>query len=222
LLQEAKPLIKEITAPMLSLMLRKQLAELAGFTQQELDAEFQIKPQAAAAPAYRRPPPSQRSIVQTVIELLVLDASFGSRVDRALLAPGFGTPGVDQHELRALDRLLEELSKTPHIDVAAAAGEAEDGNQPAIRQLNAGEFFRDTEYGELFTAVEAGMLRWQERGLSGQDFEAEFTGAWRQLLVLIRKARHKVLLGKPQQEWSAAERAEFLVLEQQLKAVVAR
>src|SRR5688572_16885509 len=43
LLQEAKPLVKQIVAPLLSLMLRKQLAELAGVTQQELDAEFQIK-----------------------------------------------------------------------------------------------------------------------------------------------------------------------------------
>jgi DNA primase len=213
LLQEAKPLIKEITAPMLSLMLRKQLADLAGFTQQELDAEFQIKAQAAPAPAHRRPLTMQRSIAQTVIELLVLDPSFGRSVDRAQLAPGFGLPGVDQPELRALDRLLEVLGNTP----ADAADESAVENKEKTRQLNIGEFFRETEYGDLFTVVEAGMLRWQERGLSGDEFEAEFTGAWRQLLDRIRRARINALLEKSRQgSWTAEEQTQFLLLQQQV------
>ena len=213
LLQEAKPLIKEITAPMLSLMLRKQLADLAGFTQQELDAEFQIKAQAAPAPAHRRPLTMQRSIAQTVIELLVLDPSFGRSVDRAQLVPGFGLPGVDQPELRALDRLLEVLQNTP----ADAADEAAVDNKEKTRQLNIGEFFRETEYSDLFTVVEAGMLRWQERGLSGDEFEAEFTGAWRQLLDRIRRARINALLEKSRQgSWTAEEQTQFLLLQQQV------
>ncbi len=200
LLQEAKPLIKAITAPMLSLMLRKQLAELAGFTQQELDGEFQIKPQRSAAPASRRPPPAQPSIALKVIELLVLDPTFAQRAERAQLTPGFGLPvqGVEQQELRALHRLLE------------ISGHGE-------QKLNIGEFFRDTEYGELFAAVEAGTLRWQERGLSGDEFEAEFTGAWRQLLERIRRARIGALLEKSKQQgWSAEEQSQFLLLQQQL------
>ena len=99
--------------------------------------------------------------MQTVIELLVLDLSFARQADRALLAPGFGAPGVDQVELHALDRLLEVLGTGPKED---------------DKPLNVGEFFRETEYGELFAAVEAGMLRWQERGLADEEFEAEFTG----------------------------------------------
>ena len=62
LLQEAMPLVKQIPAPMLSLMLRKQLADVSGITQQELDSEFQIKSLPMAAPAHRKrestlPPP---------------------------------------------------------------------------------------------------------------------------------------------------------------------
>ena len=209
LLQDAKPLIKEIAAPMLSLMLRKQLAELAGFTQQELDREFDIKAQPAAhamTTPPRRPPPTQRSIVQTVIELLVLDLSFARQADRALLAPGFGAPGVDQVELHALDRLLEVLGTGPKED---------------DKPLNVGEFFRETEYGELFAAVEAGMLRWQERGLADEEFEAEFTGAWRQLLDRIRRARLNMLLQKSKQQgWTIEEQSEFLLLQQQVTSVV--
>src|SRR6185295_11951038 len=37
LLEEAKPLVKQIVAPMLSLMLRRQFAELAGISEAELD-----------------------------------------------------------------------------------------------------------------------------------------------------------------------------------------
>ncbi len=42
-LQEAKPLVKQVAAPMLSLMLRKHIAELAGLSQAELDRNFEIK-----------------------------------------------------------------------------------------------------------------------------------------------------------------------------------
>ncbi len=204
LLQEAKPLIREIAAPMLSLMLRKQLAELAGFTQHELDREFDIKTQPAVPQVSRRPPPVQRSIAQTVVELLVLDPALACRVERAPLAPGFGLPGVDQPELRALDRLLEVLG-----------AEAQKNAKP----LNVGEFFRGTAHSEVFTAVEAGVLRWQERGLSGDEFEAEFVGAWRQLLERIRRGRINALLEKSRQQgWSPEEQTQFILLQQEVTA----
>ena len=53
LLQEAKPLVQQISAPMLSLMLRKELADIAGITQQELDHEFEIKGIPRAGPQYQ-------------------------------------------------------------------------------------------------------------------------------------------------------------------------
>ncbi len=195
LLQEAKPLIKQITAPMLSLMMRKQLAEITGITQQELDGEFQIKTAPKAAPA-RRTAPAQRSITQTVIELLVLDGALARLADRALLAPGIGLAGIDQHELAALNRLLELL--------------AADG-----KPLNIGEYFRDTEHSDLFSAVEVGVLWRQEQGFSGEELEAEFAGAWRQLVERIRKARTNALLAKSrQQPWTPEEQSQFLLLQQ--------
>ncbi len=196
LLQEAKPLVKQITtAPMLSLMLRKQLAEITGITQQELDSEYQIKSAPMAAPA-RRQAPLQRSITQTVIELLVLDGALARLAERALLAPGVGLAGIDQHELSALDRLLALLTTEG-------------------KPLNIGEFFRDTEFSDLFSVVEVGVLWRQEQGFSGEELEAEFAGAWRQLVERIRKARSNALLEKSRQHgWSAEEQAQFLLLQQ--------
>jgi DNA primase len=66
LLQEARPLVKAMVAPMLSLLLRKSLAQLTGFTQQELDAEFQIKSIAKATP----PPARRHSVVSQPMRLL--------------------------------------------------------------------------------------------------------------------------------------------------------
>ncbi len=66
LLQEARPLVKAMVAPMLSLLLRKSLAQLTGFTQQELDAEFQIKSIAKAT----APPARRHSVVSQPMRLL--------------------------------------------------------------------------------------------------------------------------------------------------------
>ena len=41
-LQDARPLVKRIGAPMLGLMLRKRVAELAGITQTELEQRFEL------------------------------------------------------------------------------------------------------------------------------------------------------------------------------------
>jgi DNA primase len=41
-LQEAKPLVKQVSAPILGLMLRKRIAELGGVSQQELEERFDL------------------------------------------------------------------------------------------------------------------------------------------------------------------------------------
>ncbi len=51
LLQSAKPLLKQIAAPLLSVMLRKRFAEIAGIAREELDGLLDIKPFGAPARA---------------------------------------------------------------------------------------------------------------------------------------------------------------------------
>jgi DNA primase len=162
LLQEAKPLVKQITAPMLSLMLRKQLAEMTGITQQELDSEFQIKTLSAAAPA-RRSAPARPSNARNALELLVVDPSLKRFADRSQLVLAKGAAGSNQQELRALHNLLETLDTEPQMSSFS-------------------EFFRDTDFGDLFESVEAGGLRWQELGFSAEELQAEFEGAWQGLV----------------------------------------
>jgi DNA primase len=157
LLKDAQPLIAQIAAPMLSLMLRKRLAELTGLAQQELNAQFKVKTPPAPAPARRAPPP-RPSKARNVLELLVADPSLARLARRADLAAGEGA-----QELRALDKLLETLE-----------------THPQMRSF--GEYFRGTEFSELVDAVEAGGLRYQDMGFNAEELQAEFEGAWQGLL----------------------------------------
>ena len=192
LLQEAKPLVRQIAAPMLSLMLRKQLAEVTGITQQELDREFQIKSTPMAVPA-RRATPVRASKARHALELLVVDPALKRFADRTRLAAAGMTDNTDQAELRALDKLLETLDTYPHIS-------------------SVGEFFRDTEFGALFEAVEAGGLRWQELGFSADELQAEFEGAWQGLLKELGLAAQAAK--SREARWSPEDIEKIRVLKQ--------
>ncbi len=197
LLQEAKPLIKQIAAPMLALMLRKQLADVAGLSRQELDGEFQIRSQLAAAPS-RSPAIRQRSMARVVMELLLVDNTFAALADRTQLAQADGLAGVDQGELKSLGQLLDALLQETRI-------------------TSIGEFFRGADNADFYADIEAGVLHWQERGLSADELKAEFLGAWRQLTELIRKARLAALVEKSRrQTWSPEDEAQFRLLQQPL------
>ena len=77
LLQKAKPLLKQIAAPLLSVMLRKRFAEIAGIPREELDTLLDIKgpalPRSSPAhPARRGSMPSTR--IQLAAQILALPA----------------------------------------------------------------------------------------------------------------------------------------------------
>lgn len=198
LMQQAKPLVKQIAAPMLSLLIRKELAQLVGVTQQELDVQFEIRsPQGtpAIAPA-KRAPAAAPSILRTVLELLVLEPRLAAIISRGDLAQGAGVPGVDQPELQALDAVLE----------AVGSGDA---------RINLGEVFRGSAHEALVFNAEVGALRWQDRSLAAAELEAEFRGAWQQAIDRIRRARIAALLDKSRrEELSSEDQAQYRLLQQ--------
>jgi DNA primase len=55
-LQEAKPLVKQISAPILGLMLRKRMAELGGISQAELEERLEFRPSRQEAAVPQRSP----------------------------------------------------------------------------------------------------------------------------------------------------------------------
>jgi DNA primase len=73
LLQKAQPLLTAITAPTTALLLRKEVAALAGVTQAELEALYAIKP--VAAPQRAAPPKAKRAApsgLRTLLRCLVM------------------------------------------------------------------------------------------------------------------------------------------------------
>lgn len=200
LLQQAKPLVKQIAAPMLSLLIRKELAGIVGLSQQEIDGQFEIKNFSKPIPVKHAAPVSQ-SILRTVIELVVMDTQMSGLVDRKELALGMGLPAIDQAELQFLDALVSAIS--------AGAG-----------AVSLGELFRGSPYEGQLRDAEVGALRWQQRGLKPEDFDAEFRGAWRQALDRIRRARIAALLDKSQQQGlSAEDQAQYRLLQQAVSVV---
>ena len=170
MLQDARPLVKQVAAPLLSLMLRKQLAQLAGISQQELDAQFQVKSTVSAAPP-RKNPPQQQSIVRSLIELLMLHPEFAQSAERAVLEFGRGMAAINQPELKTLAALLD----------AAAKGET---------VVNWPEYFRGSEHEELLRQIEPGLLKRQEQGWTAEELSAEFSDGWRQLNKHIQLSGH--------------------------------
>ncbi len=161
LLQEAAPRIRQVAAPLLSLMLRKQLAQIAGLTQQELDSQFQINPAVPVSAPPRKSPPLRQSLVRNLIELVMLQPQFAKDADTAMLR----TTGVaveDAVEFRTLAALLE----------AAAA-------EPAV--VNWPEYFRDSEFAGLLLQIETASLKSQYADWTEDELRAEFTDGWRQL-----------------------------------------
>jgi DNA primase len=204
LLQQAKPLVKQIAAPMLSLLIRKELAQIAGLEPRQLDAQFEIRSTAGGGAPPRRAAPPSPSILRSVLELVVVEPRFAAAITAADLALGVGAGGIDQAELAALQAVIERLG----------AGGA---------RLNLGEAFRDSPHQAQVLAAEAGALRWQDRALAPAELESEFRDAWQRALDRIRRARIAALLEKSRQgPWSDAEQAQYRLLQQALGAATGK
>ncbi|MGH8629848.1 MAG: DNA primase, partial [Burkholderiales bacterium] len=163
-LQDAKPLIKLVAAPLLSLMLRKRVAELADVTQAELDQRYEIKPSLSRTIAERRGAP-RPSVLRQLAEMLAFEPGLSRRVDPGLLsefADAAGRPVWDP-ELQLVHSLLELARE-----------------QPQLRGI--AEHFRGGPLETLAQEIEAASFAWDERRLDGDALVADFLGAWRQLL----------------------------------------
>jgi DNA primase len=110
-LQDAKPLVKQITAPIFGLMLRKRIAELAGVTQGELEQRFEIK---APRRANEIPARMQRRGSDPYAKLLerVLAEPILIQELRLVSLPAPSSPSP---EASALLDLLEESTDLEHV-----------------------------------------------------------------------------------------------------------
>ncbi len=169
LLQLARPLLSQVAAPALSLMLRKRLAELAGISQAELEDLFQIKTvhKPKALPKAKRNPPS---LVRQMIQLLLVQPR---------LAQGIELEQVEREgDEVTLQALLDFLADHPQLKDAA----------PVL------EHFRGSGHESKLRDAAAEIMQWEDRFAEG-EIEQEFAGALAQLKWQARQREIDALLG---------------------------
>lgn len=139
LIQRAKPLIAAITSPVAALLLRKEVAALAGVTQSELEALYEVAPVAKASPApLKKAARAAFPVHRVLLQCLLARPGFG----RELPADWCGE-GADAEAVMALLSVLRE-------------SDYEVGG-PALAQM-----FQGTAHAHAIAEAEAGMLAWGE------------------------------------------------------------
>lgn len=166
LLQRAKPLLTVISAPTTALLLRKEVAALAGITQAELEALYEIKP--IGALSRRAPQKAARPVASNLRVLL-----------RCLLF---------QPDLA---RELPENWKAVGEEAAAitALTEWSSAQEGAISTAAMIQNFQGTVHDSLFSAEQAEIMQW------GETFNvvAEFQDVLTRLRIEERKQKLQAL-----------------------------
>ncbi len=189
LLHRARPMLSAIASPVTSLLLRKEVAALAGVSQAELEALFEIKPIAHVArpslkKATRTPFPVQRLLLQCLIAQPKLAAR---------MPADWHGEGADAEAIAAVLSVLREA------DFAMST--------PALMQM-----FEGTSHARALSQAEADMLSWGE----SFDVEAEFSGLISRLDDGQRREQFQTLQGKSAQgglsSLSVEEREQYLRL----------
>ncbi len=189
LLKNAQPLLTAVTAPTTALLLRKEVAALAGVTQAELEALWSIKPVAAplrpAPQKAKRAPPSG---LRTLLRCLVMRPELARQLPNAWQGEG--------SESAAITALADWLSESADETSAAAMI----------------QHFKGTVHEVALASAQADVMQW------GDDFDvaAEFSGS---LLKLSKDADqreietlHAKMQGKGTSALDEQERARYLLL----------
>ncbi|HEX5362714.1 MAG TPA: DNA primase [Gallionella sp.] len=149
LLQRAKPLLTAIAAPAAALLLRKEVAALAGVSQAELEALYEIRPVARPArPAPKKAGRAAPSGRRLLLQCLIARPALGAK-----LPADWQGDGAEDEVIHVLLAALRETDYTL--------------SGPALTQ-----YFQGTMHERAIAAAEADMLSWGDEF----DVEAEFTG----------------------------------------------
>ncbi len=189
LLQHAKPLLSAITSPVASLLLRKEVAALAGVSQAELEALYEIKPIAhAPRPALKKAARTSFPVQRLLLQCLIAQPELGSKMPL-----DWHEEGADAEAVAAVLSVLREVNFII--------------TSPALMQM-----FEGTSHARALALAEADMLSWGEEF----DVSAEFDGLLGKLAEAQRRQQFQALQGKSAQSGLSGltrqEREEYLKL----------
>jgi DNA primase len=182
LLEHARPLLLAISAPTIALLLRKEVAALAGITQAELEGLYAIKPVGRSS----RPTPQKQqrntySSTRSILRYLLAKPELGRELPVEWISDG--------EEAAAVAELADYLREQDYSVNTASI----------IQQ------FQGTPHEARFAAAEAEILQWGE----GFDVTAEFHGLLEQQRREQRDLQFKALTAKGLQGLDESERARI-------------
>jgi DNA primase len=188
LVQDARPLLAQVAAPGLALMLLKRLAELSGLSQNEVEGLLKIRRVSASPSRGRATRPQPASPYQWLMQVLLYEPQYIEKLNRELLAHDHESA----EEVAALRALVEFIDSNPHV-----------GKNSAMPSVIA--YFRGSSHRVLLENAGSKTLGWD----SDIDLEAEFTGAMARLSEIRRKQRMSMLHGKALSALTPEEKQEL-------------
>jgi DNA primase len=171
LLKNAQPLLTAITAPTTALLLRKEIAALAGVTQAELEALWSIKPVVTPQRGVSVPPKAKRAApsgMRTLLRCLVMKPELARELPQDW--QGEGAEGAAVHAL--VDWLNES---------------ADEASTAAMIQ-----HFQGSMHEAVFAAAQGDVMQW------GEDFDvdAEFADTLQKVRRAVLEAELEGLNAK--------------------------
>ena len=194
LIQRAKPLLLSIASPVAGLLLRKEVAALAGVSQAELEALYEIAPIARPQrPALKKTPRASFPVHRLLLQCLLSRPESGRE-----MPDDWHDEGADAEAVVAVLAALREA------DFAMTG--------PALAQM-----FQGTTHARTLASAEAEMLAWGDTF----DVEAEFAGLLVKLSDGQRRQQFQAMQRETAQggpsSMSSQEREEYLRLLQRDK-----
>jgi DNA primase len=231
LLKNAQPLLTAITAPTTALLLRKEVAALAGVTQAELEALYVIKP--IAAPQRQAPQKAKRAApsgLRILLRCLVMRPELARELPRDWLREG-DAEGIGLTERSASLRADTASVPLGHPPASSLRGHSEGNEGAAVAALadwlheSADEtttaamiqHFQGTMHEPVFATAQGEVMQW------GEDFDvqAEFLGILRKMRRDAIESEMSMLQAKGL-AMDESERARHDQLKEELKQLKAQ
>ena len=188
LVSDAKPLLQQVKASALALILLRRLAELSGISRSELEDLLQIKRTSGVRKTENIPRKQPVTPYHWVILMLLYSPSYIAKLDRSLLVEYSG----NNEEVLALKALVDFLDAHPHL--------VESKSSSSILT-----YLQDSPYRALLENIESETLKWGD----ALDLEAEFLGALEKLQQVQRKKRMTELHSKSLNQLTDEEKREL-------------
>lgn len=176
LISDAKPLLQQVTAPALSLILSRRLAELSGINQEELGELLQIKRAPGTHKTEKDPRRQSVTLYRRLIRILLYAPGHITKLDRRLLVEW----SEKNEEVAALKTLVDFLDTHPHLIENETA-------------FSIAACLQDNQYRTLLENIESETLEWS----NPVDLELEFLDTLKKLQQMQHKKRMAELHSKP-------------------------